>query len=215
MSIRLMVADDHPAIRAGVTALLHGTDVEVVCQAETCEQTIRFALTCDLDVVLLDIHLAGGDGLVALQEIKRERPSAAVLVFTASDELKHMAQARKLGADGYMLKGLPQDQMLQTIRRASAGKEAWSISQIRRVTSPAAAKAVDECDRFLLSERETQILLKIIDGASNEMIAEDLEIDIPAVKRRVKCLLKKLCVQDRTQAALWGLRSGVADAASG
>ena len=209
-----MVADDHPIIRAGVNALLHGTDIEVVCEADSCEQTIRFALTCDPDVVLLDIRLADGDGLAALQEIKRERPSTVVLVFTASDDLKDMAQARRLGADGYMLKGLPRDQMLQTIRRASAGRKAWSIPQIRRVTSPAAAKAADECDRFPLSQRETQVLLKIIDGASNETIAEDLGIDIVTVKQHVKRLLKKIRVQDRTQAALWGLRNGINDRAS-
>ena len=72
MSIRLMIADDHLAIRAGVISLIQGTEIELVCQSETCDQTVKFALTCKPDVVLLDLRLEGSDGLSALEQIKRE-----------------------------------------------------------------------------------------------------------------------------------------------
>ena len=69
MSVRLMIADDHPAVRAGVVSIIQGTEIEMVCQAETYEQTVKFALTCQPDVLLLDVRLAGADGLSALEQI--------------------------------------------------------------------------------------------------------------------------------------------------
>jgi len=214
MSIRLMIADDHLAIRTGVASLIQGTEIELVCQAETCDQTVKFALTCKPDVVLLDLRLEGSDGLQALERIKRENPSIAVLIFSSADEVKEMAHAREYGADGFVPKGATREEVLNSIRRVASGKSAWTPRQIRQVVSRAAAEALATHDRSPLSTREKQVLREIMNGCSNETIAERLKINIETVKQHVKHILKKLHVEDRTQAALLALRSNFFDEAS-
>ena len=142
MGIRLMIADDHVAIRAGVTSLIQGTEIEIVCQSETSEQTVKYALTCQPDVLLLDLRLEGSDGLTALEQIKCANPKIAVLIFSSTDEVKEMAHARKLGAEGFILKGTSRDDLLRTIRRVAMGKSAWTPRQIRQVVSRAASEAL-------------------------------------------------------------------------
>lgn len=135
MAIRLMIADDHAAIRAGVISLIQGTEIEMVCQSETCDQTVKYALACQPDVLLLDVQLAGEDGLMALEQIKRDNPKISVLIFSVSEEVKDMALARKLGADGYVYKGTTRDNLLGYIRRAAMHKSVWAPRQIRQVVS--------------------------------------------------------------------------------
>jgi DNA-binding NarL/FixJ family response regulator len=207
MSIRLMIADDHPAIRAGVISLIQGTEIELICQAETCEETIQFALTCQPDVVLLDIRLAGSDGMSALEQIKRKNPNIAVLIFSSADEVKEMAHARKLGAEGFVPKGATRDELLQSIRQVAMGRSVWTPRQIRQVVSRAAAQALVTNDRNPLSGREAEVLKMIMVGLSNDAIATKMKIDIETVKQHVKHILRKLHVEDRTQAALLALRS--------
>ncbi len=212
MGIRLMIAEDHPVIRAGVIKLIQGTEIELVCQTETTEQTVKSALACKPDVLLLDIRLAGGDdGLVALEQIMHENADIAVLIFSSSEVLKEMAHARKLGAKGFVPKASTRDDLLMSIRRAALGKSVWTTRQIRQVVSRAASEALASNDRSPLSPREREVLRKLMDGLSNEAIAEELQIDIETVKQHVKHTLKKLHVEDRTQAALLALRSMPSD----
>lgn len=207
MSVRLIICDDHPAVQLGIEALLSGSGIEVVGHAESCAEAVSLESSVSPDIVLLDIRLRKEDGLAALEEIKRARPSVPVVIFSASDELNDVARAHRLGADGYCLKSIGKDDLVRTIRRAVARKRAWTTAQIRRIKSRGGAKAGDERTRHPLSNREQQVLKRIVEGASsNEAIAEDLEIDIETVKQYVRSILKKLHVEDRTQAALWGLR---------
>ena len=196
-------------------SLTQGTEIEVVCQAETFEQTVKFALTCQPDVLLLDLRLGGSDGLRALEQIKRESPKIAVLIFSAVEEVKEMAHARKLGAEGFVTKGVTRDELLKTIRRVATGKSAWTPRQIRQVVSRAISKAISVNDRNPLSGREFEVLRMIMDGLSNEAISERLGIDIETVKQHVKHMLRKLHVEDRTQAALLALRTNLFDETTG
>ncbi len=211
MGIRLMIADDHVAIRAGIVGLIQGTEIELVCQAETCEQTVKVALSCQPDVLLLDLRLQGSDGLDALEQIKRQNPKIAVLIFSAVEEVKEMAHARKLGAAGFAFKGATREDLLKAIRQVAAGKQAWTPRQIRQVVSRAAAAALANHDRNPLSAREVEVLKGILDGLSNEAISEVMEIDVETVKQHVKHILRKLHVEDRTQAALIALRNNMYD----
>ena len=155
----------------------------------------------------LDVRLGNDDGLEALEEVKRWRPTLPVLIFSVSDDLNDIARARRLGADGYVLKSVSNDELLRTIHRAAAGKNAWSITQIRRVKSRGGIEAGEQRHSVPLSKREQQVLDEIIRGmSSNEMIAENMGIDIETVKQYVRGILQKLHVEDRTQAALWGLQ---------
>jgi DNA-binding NarL/FixJ family response regulator len=211
MGIRLMISDDHVAVRAGIVALVQGTEIEVVCQAETCEQTVKFANTCQPDVLLLDVRLEGSDGLAALEQIKHKSPKIPVLMFSATDEVKEMAHCRKLGAKGFLQKSASRDELLNAIRRVAVGKTVWTPRQLRQVVSRAAAEALAKKDRNPLSPREVQVLKKITAGLSNEAISDVLEIDIETVKQHVKHILRKLHVEDRTQAAVLAVRSELYD----
>jgi DNA-binding NarL/FixJ family response regulator len=201
-----MIADDFQAVRVGVATTIQGTDIELVCQAETFEQTVKLALASQPDVLLLDIRLGGKDGLGALEKIKREKPDVGVLIFSATEEVKEMALARKLGADGFVCKGVSRDALLTAIRRVAQGKGAWNSRQMRQVVCRASSEALMRGDRSVLSPREISVLKEIVHGCTNEAIAERLEVDIETVKQHVKHILSKLHVVDRTQAALIALK---------
>jgi DNA-binding NarL/FixJ family response regulator len=210
-----MIADDHLAVRSGAAGLVEGTEIEVVCQAESCKQAIEYAIGCEPDVLLLDPGMPDASGLTALQEIKHAKPGIAVLMFTASAELKEMAQSHSFGAAGYLTKDLSRAELLQSIRSAAAGKTAWTPRQLRQITSRAVTSALAVADLDLLSVREREVLAKICEGLTNEAIAEALNIGVETVKQHVKHLLEKLHVEDRTQAALYALRDEMAPPPAG
>jgi DNA-binding NarL/FixJ family response regulator len=205
MAIRLMIADDHPALRNGVVEFVQGTEIEAICQAKTCRETVERALAEKPDVLLLDVRMSDGDGLKALETIRRQNSQMAVLIFSASEDVKEMAVARKLGAAGFVSKGASREDLLNCIRRAAAGENAWTPRQIRQVVSRAASEALAANDRSPLSPREMKVLKLITEGCSNDLVAEKLEITVETVKQHVKHILRKLGVEDRTQAALTAL----------
>ncbi len=205
MSIRVLVADDHQAVRAGISAMLLGSECEVAAQAVDADQAVRYTLTCNPDVVLLDLRMSGGDSLEAIEEIKTKRPQTRVLVFTVSESVPAMVRAHSAGADGYLFKDAARDKLLEAIRRVASGKRGWSRRQLRQIGTGKHC-SYDTGIFTGLTERESQVLARIVHGMTNEEIAEDLEIDQETVKQHVKRLLRKLGVEDRTQAALWGLR---------
>jgi len=202
MALRLMIADDHAALRNGVVEFLQGTEIEAVCQAKTCKETVERALADKPDVLLLDVRMSDGDGLKALEAIRRQDPQMAVLIFSASEDVKEMAVARKFGAAGFVSKGASREDLLNSIRRAAAGENAWTPRQIRQVVSRAASEALAANDRSPLSPREMKVLKLITEGCPNDVVAEKLEITVETVKQHVKHILRKLAVEDRTQAAL-------------
>lgn len=205
-----MVADDHYVARAGVVAMVTGTEVEVACQAVNGDQTVRYAMTCDPDVILLDVRLPDGSGFDALRQIKSQKPGIAVLMFSASEELHDIAQARELGACGYITKNVKRDDLLQAIRRAADGKESWTRQQLRRVNSTPAGRAQSGGPDSVLTRREREVLQKLTEGLANDQIAEQLEVDVETIKHHVKHILAKLGLVDRTQAAIWAVRNGLA-----
>ena len=207
MGIRLMLAEGHVIIRAGLMNFVQGTEIEIVCQAETSEQTVKLVLACQPDVLLLGTQLVGSDGLGALEQIHCEKANVSVLMFSASEDVKEMAHAYKLGAKGFVPKGSSRDDILTCIRRAAKGNSVWTTRQIRQVASRAASAALANKDRNPLSAREIEVLKNITIGLSNEGISEDLRIDVETVRQHVKHILKKLHVADRTQAAVLALRS--------
>ncbi len=206
MTIRLMIADDEAISRAGVIRMVEGSEVEIVCMAGRSDEAVRFALTTQPDVLLLDVHMPVDDGFTALERVKQERPEMCVLMFSSTDDLKEITQARALGAAGYITKDISREGLLLSIRRAAAGKKTWTREQIRRVSSRFAKEAVEKKDFAPLSARQREVLEKLAVGMPNEEIAEDLGVDIETVKQHVKQILRALRVDDRTQAAVWALR---------
>lgn len=205
--IRLLVADDHAAARAGMVALTAGTDISVVAEAATCEEAVAQALKSAVDVVLLDVRMPATDGFHALEQIKAAKPTLPVLLFSVSDTLRDISRAHHLGAAGFVSKAQTRDAILLAIEKAAAGKSAWTRQQLRRVRN--SASAADELvgDHTVdLTPREHQVLQRLVEGLVNDDIGEVLGVDVETVKQHVKHILRKLGVEDRTQAAVWAVR---------
>lgn len=212
MSIRLLFVEDQPVVRAGLKALLAGSDIKLSELASTGDEAIkRVSSAKELDLVLLDVRLPDGDGLTALARIKAERPDLPVLMFSAYENPTFVARAVALGAAGYVLKGTPQAELLASIRQAAAGQSQWTREELRRVTGALAAPRNNYDVDVPLTRRETEVLGHLIGGATNKKIADELGISYETVKEHVQNLLRKIGVVDRTQAAVWAIRAGLVD----
>ncbi len=133
MTIRLLIADDHPVVRSGLASLFADTEIEVVAQPSTGDEAVRLTKEHNPDVVLLDVRMPDGEGLVALSRIQVEQPDIPVLMFSNYDIPSYAARAVALGAFGYLLKGCSRDELLTSIRDAAAGKDSWSRQQLRKL----------------------------------------------------------------------------------
>jgi DNA-binding NarL/FixJ family response regulator len=211
MSIRLLIADDHEVVRAGLKCLLADfQDIQIVAEATDGEDALRQAHRHRPQVVLLDVRMVGGDGLAALGRLREELPAVPVIMFSAYDNPTYMARAAALGAAGYLVKSAARDEIVAAIRQAAAGESLWSREGLRRAgsaTSPARAAADLET---ALTKREAEVLKQLALGLSNKEIAQALEISYETVKEHVQHILRKLGVADRTQAAVWAVRKGLA-----
>lgn len=209
MVVRLLVVEDQPVVRSGLETLLADPDLAIVDTASTAAEAVEKAATTSADVVLLDIRLADGDGLSALARIKADRHSLPVILYTGYDNPSFAARAVALGAAGYLLKGVSREQLISAIKRAAAGETLWTREELRRVTSALAAPRSTYDLDVPLTRREMEVLSRIVEGHTNKRIAVELSISYETVKEHVQHLLKKIGVTDRTQAAVWAVRSGV------
>ncbi len=208
--IRLLVADDQEIIRVGVKALLAGTEIEVVAEATTSQAAAKLALEKDFDLVLLDIRMPDGDGLTTLSRIKFDRPDLPVLLFSAFDNLASVARAIALGASGFLLKGCSRDDFLNAIRVVAEGKDIWNKKNLRSASRSLKVQGPAGSLEASLTEREGEVLRQIAHGLTNNQIAAAMQISCETVKEHVQGTLRKIGLTDRTQAALWAIRNGLA-----
>jgi DNA-binding NarL/FixJ family response regulator len=205
MSTRVLIADDHAAIRAGLTSLFFGTECEVAAQAVNCGEAVSYTLTCHPDVVLMDLRMPGGDSIGVIDQIKATQPNTRVLIFTAAESVSAMLRTHEAGADGYLLKGASRDDLLAAIRGVARGERGWSRRQLQQIG--AARRCPYDSDYCVgLTAREAQVLADIVEGQTNEQIAIHLGVGSETVKQHIKSILEKLGVDDRTQAALYALQ---------
>jgi DNA-binding NarL/FixJ family response regulator len=209
MLVRLLVVEDQPVIRSGLQTLLADTGVTIAGTAETAVQAMEQVALAQPDLMLLDIRLGESDGLSVLARIKADHPKLPVLIYTGYDNPAFAARAVALGAAGYVLKGTGRDELIAAIRRAAAGETLWTREELRRVTSALAAPRTTYDLDVPLTRREMEVLTHIVEGHTNKRIADDLSISYETVKEHVQHLLKKIGVTDRTQAAVWAIRSGI------
>jgi DNA-binding NarL/FixJ family response regulator len=211
MTVRLLIADDHVVIRAGLKSLLGDVrDIDIVAEAADGEEAIRLARRHRPDVVLLDVRMPGADGLAVLGQIRSEFPAIAVVMFSSYDNPTYIARAVALGAAGYLVKNATREEIIAGIRRAASGEALWSREGLRRVTGALSTpRAAPELDAPL-TKRESEVLKQLALGLSNKEIAQALEISYETVKEHVQHILRKLAVADRTQAAVWAVRKGLA-----
>jgi len=210
MTIRLLIADDHEVVRSGLKTLLSGSEINVVAEAASGNEALRMAKETRPDVMLLDIRMPDGDGLSALQQIKQMHPALPVLMLSTYDNPTYVSRAVTLGASGYILKGSGREKLIQSIRAAAEGEATWTREEMRRMTGAMAAPRAAGDLEAALTQRETEVLTHLAHGMTNKQIAERLGISYETVKEHVQHILRKIGVADRTQAAVWAVRSGLA-----
>ena len=196
--IRVLVVDDHPLFRSGLTGLLQTVeDIDVVGDAADGEQAVRGPATLSPDVVLMDLNLPGVPGIEATRRITALAHPPAVLVLTMVDD-DTVVTALRVGASGYLLKGAAQEEVLAAIRSVAAGGAVFGPGVARQVLAGGRQQRWSED----LTSREAQVLAGIAAGRSNPEIATELGVSLKTVQNHVSRVLAKLQVRDRTQAAL-------------
>ncbi len=210
MSIRLMIADDHEVVRSGLACLLDGTDVQVVAEATDGNQAVEMFRQCQPDVVLMDVRMPEMDGLEALQKIIEEQPETRVIMLSTYDNPTYIARSVALGAYDYLSKDCSRDELLQSIQRTAEGRKSEQGSAMHQISSSMQKRLVAGEDMPSLTRREHQVLRHLALGLSNREIGRSLEISVETVKEHVQNVLRKLNVGDRTEAAVWAVRRGLA-----
>lgn len=211
MPVRLLIADDHVVVRAGLRSLLGELrDIQIVGEATDGPEVLRMARRHRPDVILLDVRMPGGDGLSVLTQLRAELPGIPAIMFSGYDNPTYVARALALGAVGYLDKSSTRDEIADAIRQAASGGTLWSREGLRRVSgSLAGPKAALDLETPL-TKRESEVLKQLALGLSNKEIAQALSISYETVKEHVQHILRKLSVADRTQAAVWAVRKGLA-----
>lgn len=210
--ITLLLVDDHAIWRGGVKSILDDTEFLIIGEAASGQEGVQKARELQPHLVLLDIRMAGGDGLDALAVIKAENPGIAVVMLTTYDNPTYMARAVAGGAAGYVLKGVERDELLAALRKVTSGEmllEARDLTRVLRGVSQSAALAQDLIQP--LSERELEVLRLLSTGLSNKAMAPMLFISESTVKTHVEHIIQKLGVSDRVQAAVWAARHGLTE----
>jgi DNA-binding NarL/FixJ family response regulator len=212
MSIRVVIVDDHPVVREGLAMLLaEEADIAVVGQAADGDEAIALATRLQPDVVVMDLVMPTVDGVAATRSLSAAGVPSRVLVLTSFAEDDRVRDALQAGAVGYLLKDVRQPELLRAIRDAAAGTLALHPDVQRRLMAqllaPVQPAALD------LTAREQEVLALVAQGRSNKQIAAHLHLSEGTVKWYVSAILGKLGVQDRTQAALYAVKHGLAQEA--
>ncbi len=194
--IRLLLADDHPVVRAGLRAVLEGeSDFAIVAEAATAEQAVALAAEGGVDVVLMDLQFgAGMNGAQATAAITARPGAPRVLIVTTYDTDADTVPALEAGATGYLLKDAPPEELAQAVRAAAAGRSSLAATVadrlLERMRMPAAA----------LSTRETEVLGLVAAGLTNQQISQQLHLSQATVKSHLVHIYTKLGVDSRTAA---------------
>jgi DNA-binding NarL/FixJ family response regulator len=201
-SIRILAVDDHPLFRSGIAALLATQpDMSLVAEASNGREAIERFRTHRPDITLMDLQMPEMNGLDAMIAIRDEFPEARIIVLTTYTGDVQVLRAMKTGARAYLLKNLLDKELLQTIRAVHAGKKTLSAEASYEL----AEHATDDA----LTPGEVEVLRLIAAGNANKQIAAELSITEETVKGRVKNILAKLGANDRTHAAMIGVKRGI------
>lgn len=204
MSIRLLVVDDHPVVRAGIVGLLAGEpDLEVVGEAGDGAQACDLAAALRPDVVLMDLRMPVMDGTTATGRILAATPTVRVVVLTTYETDADILRAVEAGATGYLLKDTPRDDLVAAVRAVAGGETVLAPSVARRLV----AGVRNAAER--LTARELEVLAAVARGGSNAGIGVELFISEATVKTHLLRIFAKLGVDDRTRAVTVALERGI------
>ena len=208
--IKVLIADDHPVVREGLSAMLSkDPDIQVVGEAENGAQAINKARELQPDIILMDLRMPEVDGVEAMRQIRVKNPDMKFIVLTTYDNDEYIFKGIEAGARAYLLKDAPREELFEAIRAVYRGES---------IIQPAVAGKV--LDRFAelsrqvqvpeaLSEREVEVLKLIAKGSANKFIAVSLSIGESTVKTHIQSIFHKLGVGDRTEAVTQAIKKGI------
>lgn len=213
-TIRVLIVDDHEIVREGLQTLLsEEPDFEVVGTAGDGISAVAMAESTSPDVIVMDLVMPGLDGIEATRRIHNHNPEARVLVLTTFADDQRVREAIQAGATGYLLKDVLKADLLRALRDAAVGRPSLhpEVQQhLMREVAGRASPAQEQAPHVNLTEREIGILRLIAEGRSNKEIAAALSLTEGTIKGYVSTIFDKLGVEDRTQAALYAVRHGLA-----
>jgi DNA-binding NarL/FixJ family response regulator len=211
--VKILIADDHPLFRQGLRRLLETVaDFAVAGEVERGDEVVAAVKRLSPDVVLLDVELPGASGIGALEAIRRELPDVRVLMLSGFSDPLRVRSALRAGAEGYVLKNAPPPEILAAIRKVAGGGTALSPALAETVATILRGEPEEERMRraiATLSERELEVLRLAASGESNAGIGKRLFISEGTVKNHMTHILRKLGVDDRTQAAILAVKNGL------
>ena len=212
-SPRVLLVDDHDLFRTGLRNLLEEEGVDVVGEAAAGDDALRYVRELQPDVVVMDLNMPGISGVEATRQISMIAPLTRVLVLTISDQDSDVMDAILAGACGYLLKDSSIQDLMAGIRAASHGESLISpniaAKVLQRVRATSTQPEIANTIRAELSDREIEVLKLIANGKDNALIAAELHISPKTVKNHISNILMKLQIDNRIQAAVYAVRSGI------
>jgi DNA-binding NarL/FixJ family response regulator len=203
--IKILIADDHTIVRAGIRQLIETQpDLEVIAEVENGRDAVERALRLKPSVVLMDLRMPEMDGVQAITSIKTQLPDTNILVLTTYDTDADIVRAVDAGATGYLLKDVPREELFRAVRATAKGETVLASSVAARLMNKVRAGG-DEA----LTAREIDVLLLVARGATNQEVAESLHISKATVKSHLIQICNKLGVSDRTAAVTTAIERGI------
>ncbi len=205
--IRVMTVDDHEILRGGIKFLLLAfDDIELVGEACSGDEAVRFCEQLQPDVVLMDLMMVGMDGAETTKALRKKYPKIQVLILTSFFENDLVQQAMQAGAIGYLLKGVSIDELANTVRAAALGRSMLTQEVIQALLQP---NKLSSQPTYELSKRQQEVLALLALGLSNEAIAQRMKLSSSTIRHHVSQVLNKLGVINRTEAATTAVRIGL------
>ena len=210
MKNKIFLVEDHEVVRVGIRRIFSGSEFEIVgtaCSLGVLADQVRQS---GADILLRDVMLGGANALDQLAKMRQVLPDFPVLIYSAFDNPTFIRRAIDLKVLGYVLKTNESGELLNSLRLAAQNKSALTSEEIRRVTGAMATTRLNFNGEVPLTHRESEVLIQVVQGLTNKEIAQELHISYETVKEHVQHILRKIGVSDRTQAAVWAVRQGIA-----
>jgi DNA-binding NarL/FixJ family response regulator len=199
--IRLLIYEDNPQLREGLTMLINGSDgFEVLAGFRNCDHIVDEVNAWKPDIILMDIDMPGCNGLDGLKKVREINDDVKILMLTVFDDNRNVFQAISNGANGYILKKTPPSRLLEYITEAHTGGAPMTASIATQVLKMFSSMNTDKGEDYNLSEREKQVLQYLVEGYSYKMIANEMFIAIDTVRSHIKKIYEKLHVNSKSEA---------------